>query len=90
MANAQAQIFINALNRANIFPAQYNIIHPHWRSSYFPGGIEFRRRRKVTCQILCRISVKQEALRLGFGNDYALIRYSTFMLWKTANKNEKQ
>ncbi|CAG8705293.1 13620_t:CDS:1 [Gigaspora rosea] len=93
MANVQlgiqVQNFINALNRANIFPAQYDIIYTHWRSTHFPGGTQYRRRRQVTCQTLCRISVMQEARRLGIDN-YDLIRFTAFRLWAGANKNEKQ
>ncbi|CAG8835938.1 28629_t:CDS:1, partial [Racocetra persica] len=74
----------------NIFPAQNDIIYSHWYSSYF-GGAQYRRHRQVTCHTLCRISVVQEARRLGIQSDnYGLLmRYTTHKLWKTANKDEK-
>ncbi|CAG8541845.1 23915_t:CDS:1 [Dentiscutata erythropus] len=93
MANVQfgmqVQNFINALNRANIFPAQYDIIHSHWRSTHLPGGLQYRRRRQVNCQTLCRISVMQEARRLGI-NNYNVIRFTTFRLWAEADADERQ
>ncbi|CAG8805916.1 13258_t:CDS:1, partial [Cetraspora pellucida] len=74
---------------SNIFPARHDIIYSHWYSSY-SGGAQYRRHRQVTCRTLCQISVMQEALRLGVESEnYDLLRCTTHILWRTANKDEK-